>query len=392
MSTNELPQRSKRKHSEDETEDDIVQNLCRWKKRELSPESSTQAEILLEAAAESPDNSLLLSSIDFFEAKQKQKEEAKRNSTALATKVQDLEAQLQQVKAQLEESQDAERKAQAEYSDLLFMIEYGDWFRLLLSAIRFQESGVCKADVVIFKAQYLDEWEVHRDAVEAAGKAQAEAEGVPYHGPSEEQKRILGEEKRNVQKRAEATARLDCLNGERHTTSARDMIEAEKQAILDWRESGQNESTAPGTPFLDRIQRMCDKAGVTRLQCLDWINQYAERNETCHNPPPRVSMFWMKDASGQDVEVDHPKNAHTAIDWAAMKAAVDNYKAEIDSNDSLSEERRAYIIELIDDYWKFHLMAQIQQEIPFPQPLRKRKLRTMPMGEPKRDLTHHRTI
>ncbi|KAG5764580.1 hypothetical protein H9Q72_007348 [Fusarium xylarioides] len=325
------------------------------KKRELSPESSQQAETLLDAAIKSRDNSLLQTSFQLFETKQKQRQEAETKSAALVNKIQDLEAQLQQAKAELEESQEAERKAQADVSDFSFMLKYGDWFSHLLKGIRFHEPTICKSDSDTFKGQYQAAYQDHLDAVVEAAMAQAQADGVAYRGYSKEQGNILRAEESSIQKRANKTAKWDCLNGARHTTSARDMIQAERKAVLDWHESGGSEHTAPGTPFLDRIQRLCDKAGVTRLQCLEWINQYAERNEACHSPPPQVHTFWMKNAAGEDLEVNDPEHAYTVIDWAAMKAAVDNFKAEIEagySDGSLSEERRTYIMGLADHYWK----------------------------------------
>ncbi|KAF5592347.1 hypothetical protein FPCIR_5668 [Fusarium pseudocircinatum] len=355
MSSNELPQHPKRKHSEDGTEDDIVEALRQWKKRELSPESSEQAETLLAAATKS---------------------QAKSKSAALADKIQDLEAQLQQAKAELEESQEAEQKAQADISDFSFMLKYGDWFSHLLKGIRFHEPEICKDDAEIFRDQYKAAYQDHADAVKEAAVAQAQADGVAYHGYSEEQRVILMAEKASIQKRANKTAKWDCLNGARHTTSARDMIKAERKAVVDWHESGGSEHTAPGTPFLDRIQRLCDKAGVTRVQCLEWINHYAERNEACHNPPPQVHTFWMKNAAGEDLQVDNPKNAYRVIDWASMKAAVDNFKAEVENkytDGSLSEERRTCIMGLADHYWKSYSIGTDEAGNPVPTDFAKRE-------------------
>ncbi|KAF5704064.1 acyl dehydrogenase [Fusarium globosum] len=356
MSSNELPQRPKRKHSEDETEDDIIEALRRWKKRELSPESSKQAETLLDAATKSRDNSLLQSSFDFFEAKQKQKQEAKSNSAALANKIQDLEAQLQQAKAELEESQAEERRVQAQISDLHFMLEYGDWYGLLIKAMRPHESKIQQEDFEDkIRPMFVSAHHAHATQVRVAGMAEAAAENRQYTGPNDEQKKVLAQEFRDIQPNAQRAARWDCLNG-RQTTSSHEMIEAEKKSILEWRENGEDQSLAPGTPFLDRIERMCLEAGVSRVQCLDWVQKYAERNSTCHNPPPKVSQFWKQDAAGVDIEVEE-KEAHTAIDWAAMKSAVENRKADIEveySNGILSDERRVYILELMDHFWSFY--------------------------------------
>ncbi|KAF4502333.1 hypothetical protein FAGAP_1445 [Fusarium agapanthi] len=355
MSSNELPQRPKRKHSEDETEDDIVEALRRWKKRELSPESSEQAETLLVAAIKSRGNSLLQSSFDLFEAKQKQKQEAKSNSAALADKIQDLEAQLHQAKVQLEESQAEERRVQAQISDFNFMLEYGDWYAFFIKAMRPHEFKVEQYDAVKrISPMLLSTYNTRRNQVRAAGMAQAAAENRQYIGFNDEENKDFAEERKNIQLNAQKAAKWDCLNG-RQKTSSHDMIEAEKKSILEWRENGEDQSLAPGTAFLDRIGRMCVEAGISRVQCLDWVRKYAERNAACHNPPPKVSQFWKKDAAGVDIEVEE-KDAHTAIDWAAMKSAVEDRKADIEekySNGSLSDERRAYILELMDQFWNF---------------------------------------
>ncbi|KAF9767883.1 hypothetical protein IL306_014884 [Fusarium sp. DS 682] len=352
MSTNEIPARPKRKISEDGIDkDDIIESLRRHKKRELSPESSKQAETLLDTATKSRDNPLLQSAFDFFEAKQKQKEEAKSKSTALVNKIQDLEAQLQQAKAQLDQMQANERQAQAEQSYFRFLLEYGDWFQFMLGAMRGPESKIAGEDISALKAQFNAAYNIHYDQALAASE-----NGLPSGIPAE-QRDILGQEKKNIQNRARDAAKWDCLNGPRHTTSSQDIINAERQSVLEWRENGQNASDAPGTPFLDRIQRMCVKAGITRLQCLDWIQKYAERNLACHKPPPKVSHYWIKNVAGEEITVDRPENAHTVIDWAAMKADVDSLKNDIEAKHAsghLNDERKVYILELIDQFWKFH--------------------------------------
>ncbi|CVL03333.1 uncharacterized protein FPRN_11719 [Fusarium proliferatum] len=200
MSSNELPQRPKGKHSEDETDDNIAEALRRWKKRELSPESSKQTEILLDAATKSCDNSLLQSSFDFFEAKQKQRQEAKSNSAALANKIQDLEVQLQQAKVQIEESQAEERRVQAQISDLHFMPEYGDWYAFLLKAMRPHESTIEQDDAVNkIRPLLLSAYHDRTTQAREAGMAQAEAENRQYTGPNDEQKRVFAQEFKDIQ-------------------------------------------------------------------------------------------------------------------------------------------------------------------------------------------------
>ncbi|QGI68355.1 hypothetical protein CEK26_012317 [Fusarium fujikuroi] len=177
--------RPKRKHSEDETDDNIAEALRRWKKRELSPESSKQAETLLDAATKSRDNNLLQSSLDFFEAKQKQ-----NNSAALANKIQELESQLQQAKVQLEESQAEERRVQAQISDLHFMLEYGDWYAFLLKAMRPHQSTIEQDDAVNkIRPLPLSAFHDHTTQARVSGTAQAEAENRQYTGPNDEQKK-----------------------------------------------------------------------------------------------------------------------------------------------------------------------------------------------------------
>lgn len=201
MSSNELPQRPKGKHSEDETDDNIAEALQRWKKRELSPESSKQATTRLDAATKSRDNnSLLQSSFDFFEANQKQKQEAKSNSAALANKIQDLEAQLQQAKVQIEESQAEERRVQAQISDLHFMPEYGDWYAFLPKAMRPHESTIDQDDAVNkIRPLLLSAYHDRTTQARVAGMAQAEAENRQYTGPNDEQKRVFAQEFKDIQ-------------------------------------------------------------------------------------------------------------------------------------------------------------------------------------------------
>ncbi|CVL06620.1 uncharacterized protein FMAN_11776 [Fusarium mangiferae] len=189
MSSNELPQRPKRKHS-----------LRRWKKRELSPDSSKQAETLLDAATKSRDNGLLQSSFDFFEAKQNQKQEAKSNSAALANKIQDLEAQLQQAKVRLEESQAEERRVQAQISDLHFMLEYGDWYAFLPTAMRPHESTIEQDDADNkIRPLLLSAYHDRTTQARVAGMAQAEAENRQYTGSKDEPKKVFAQESKDIQ-------------------------------------------------------------------------------------------------------------------------------------------------------------------------------------------------
>ncbi|SCO20022.1 uncharacterized protein FFNC_14548 [Fusarium fujikuroi] len=168
-----LSNRPKRKHSEDETDDNIAEALRRWKKRELSPESSKQAETLLDAATKSRDNNLLQS-----------------NSAALANKIQELESQLQQAKVQLEESQAEERRVQAQISDLHFMLEYGDWYAFLLKAMRPHQSTIEQDDAVNkIRPLPLSAFHDHTTQARVSGTAQAEAENRQYTGPNDEQKK-----------------------------------------------------------------------------------------------------------------------------------------------------------------------------------------------------------
>ncbi|KAM0355127.1 hypothetical protein ACHAPU_000987 [Fusarium lateritium] len=355
MSSQQLPIRPKRKHSTEETE--MVQQLRKWKKRELSDDSNEMVDTLLVTATESPENTLLDSSFEYFTAKQKQKEETNSNSTAFVNKIQDLEGQLQLVKSQLEESQAKEQAGKAEIMEIQVMLEYGDWYRDLLKAVRFRERKVEKKDYKAIRALLIVEAYNHSKALEAAARAKAAAENRPFHGLSQEEKEITRQERNTIQSRAQDAAKWNCLNGSRHTTSVKDVINAEKETILDWRENGQIESAAPGTPFLDRIKSICSEAGITRVQCLNWINEYSERNEKCHNPPPQLSQFWKKTQAGEDVEVSNHEDACNAIDWAAMKASIDNYKAEIEAkfaNGSITEVKKVHIIELVDQFWKFH--------------------------------------
>lgn len=200
MSSNELLQRPKSKHSEDETDDTIAEALRRWKKRELSSESSEQAETLLDAATKSRDNGLLQSSFDFFEAKQKQNQETKSNSATLANKIQDLEAQLQQAKVQLEESQAEERIVQAQISDLHFMLEYGDWYAFLLKGVRPHESTIQQDDAVNkIRPFLLSAYHERTTQARVARIAQAAVENRQYTGPNDEPKKVFAQDFKDIQ-------------------------------------------------------------------------------------------------------------------------------------------------------------------------------------------------
>lgn len=142
----------------------------------------------------------------------------------------------------------------------------------------------------------------------------------------------------------------------RFVTDIHERILKRRAALDGWLSSGADEASAPETPFLDRLERLCKKAGRSRPAVLKWIGEYSARNELCHKTPPKFEHHQKTiEKDGKVVMVNLDKeNPEDCIDWVSMKAAIDERKANVEKEHEYSrcnKERRDFLIELIDAYW-----------------------------------------
>ncbi|KAF4464737.1 hypothetical protein FALBO_8424 [Fusarium albosuccineum] len=362
MSSSKLTLTHNPRRKRDEGADEVIRKLEDYKKGNLTPRSQKLCDDLLKRAEKAQDSGdaddgLLSSSFAYFEAKQKQVEEAKRGResaecemASVQESLKSAEAKLESAEAELKEANKKEQDAKMALQDYELMFEFGDWFAGVLSRVRKTEDDVRCEQHAIIKKEYQHKNKVAKAEAEAKAKAEAKARGVAYRGPVDFEK---------VEPQAQAKAETEWHALEvRQVTDTHQWVKAEQAAVEDWRNNCGDESTVPtpDTPFLDRIELMCEKAGVTRSMCLQWIRHYSERNEISHNPPPRIRDYRKTiEKDGKVVRVEADK-AEDTIDWVSMKATIDEHRADIEGRfeeGKLDKEKRDFYIELIDTYWRF---------------------------------------
>lgn len=65
-----------------------------------------------------------------------------------------------------------------------------------------------------------------------------------------------------------------------------------------WSSSGKPDHSTPWTPYLDRIDNLCKKAGIPRSSYLELAKIYSARCEIAHKAPPKVDDFRIPDKDG----------------------------------------------------------------------------------------------
>ncbi|KAM0499510.1 hypothetical protein ACHAP8_005666 [Fusarium lateritium] len=348
----------KRKRAVD---DETLEELDRYSSSgSLSPISESVYPTLVELAHRSSDDGhdeTLQAFAKYFIAKQEQVVETKATLQELTDKVAELESHRKEMKANFDstlKSQDAKlkaaetelEKANLESFEEEFLFQYGDWLKEVIAHIKSSEAPNRSKQSQALRNAAVKKVIAELDPIKAGG-------GIP-----------TPEELKANHKKAEAAGEIasksnkwSCLKPT--CTDALVLINEEIDAVKKWRQDGENEASAPGTPFLDRLDHASKHAGTTRAMCLLWASKYSERNEAAHNPPPRVGDFWKQAIlNGELVDVPKPKTKdlyYTCIDWMKMKNAIELHKSKINfyfAKQKISQDTRDCFVALADQYWK----------------------------------------
>ncbi|KAM0349832.1 hypothetical protein ACHAPU_003666 [Fusarium lateritium] len=351
--------RQKRKHGE--VAEKVIYSLEPYRKRPLSPLSSKLRDDLFQMAHKSlesgnaADENMLGSVFDFFEAKQEQAREAEKQRQELSNEIVSLEERLEISKQQYTEIQQSEQNMKVEKEESELLLRYGDWFQALIKHIKKPEGDIQTAEAQILKTEFETENKQNKNEAVENAKAQAAANGVQYTGNH-------GFQAVNPDIEAKKHSGWSALLS-RMVTGTETRVEVEKGKIAEWRTGDRDEDTAPATPFLDRLQKLCDIAGVTRPILLAWIKEYAKRNNICHTKPPQIKNFQKtvnEDGMEVKVRIQH-EDITGAFDWVSYKAAFTSSRNDIEARytaGKITERRRDVFLEAINAYWALYSVSE----------------------------------
>lgn len=291
----------KRKHGD--VAGEILCQLEQYKEQELSPKSKRLCDKLYETAdkikndSDNTDESLLESAFEVVQKKQKQVEDAENERkdllkklhdaddkcNSMSDKIESLETQLKAFDSQYKQEKVKYDNAKADLDEFDLLRSYGDWLAILISRISELEPTWKEEE----KAKLISKYQKLNNAKKEQAKAEKMAE-MAANG-----EKFIGDftyEKVNHSELAKIQTHWSAMHGRRNTETD-EHVEAEKEKIAAWRAGGGSEEDAPATPFLDRIQILCNIYGTERQRLLPWIKEYGKRNSICHRQPPVVEDY-----------------------------------------------------------------------------------------------------
>jgi hypothetical protein len=116
---------------------------------------------------------------------------------------------------------------------------------------------------------------------------------------------------------AEKHTKWNLLRGQ-NAAGAMANLDTEWDLVKSWAQSGEDATTAPKTPYLDRLALMCKKANIGRLTALSWIYLYNDRNEAAHRPLPNFEDFPKDGGWSNEVSA----NSFLYVDWQQFYEAT----------------------------------------------------------------------
>ncbi|TPX16366.1 uncharacterized protein E0L32_004015 [Thyridium curvatum] len=123
-------------------------------------------------------------------------------------------------------------------------------------------------------------------------------------------------------------------------------VEPELKDVGKWKESGEDPSQAPFTPYLDRLDLLCQDAGLSRTSYLATARVYSERNEAAHNPCIKL--------------VDHVDPATKIVDWHEVKKACESIKEgskkELDEG-RFTAENHSFFVDTVNHWLRMHVSS-----------------------------------
>ncbi|KAM0384933.1 hypothetical protein ACHAO7_011849 [Fusarium culmorum] len=295
------------------------------------------------------DESLLESAFEVVQKKQNERKEllkklhdANDKCNSMSDKIESLEAQLKASDSQYKQEKVKYDNAKAELDEFHLLRSYGDWFAILIKRI-------------IILEPYENLNKAKSDQAKEEKKAEMAAKGEKFKGD-------FTYEKVDSSYLATIETNWSAMH-KRENTETDKHVEAEKEKIAAWRAGGGGEEDAPATPFLDRIQILCDIYGIERQRLLPWIKEYAKRNSICHLQPPVVADHWMvtQNSEGKTVHVVlEEEHAEEGIKWWTFWDAFHSCRQDIESRHTAGQidiERRNLYIEMINEYYALYSEA-----------------------------------
>lgn len=123
------------------------------------------------------------------------------------------------------------------------------------------------------------------------------------------------------------------------------ILQTELEAVKKWRADGEDETSPPKTPGLDRIDGLCKEINIKRADFLHIVELYAERNAMAHSKPPRLEDYRKPDGT---------------LDWKLFEGDCNGFKAKLqDFHNSgvLSKEQLTSHIIAVDTYFSLFVKA-----------------------------------
>jgi hypothetical protein len=243
---------------------------------------------------------------------EKQLEDAKATQAKARAAVENAKAAVDATRSDAARARSNEFEATRRIKNMEFLFELGDWTQNILKEMAAVELTAKKAD----------ESDLHR-----------------YH-------RGTGLGPDDATNMVKKDLKWHAMRG-RMTTDTHERVSEERERVETWRKDGEPADSAPWTPFLDRIEHICNLAGVPRAACLEWIRIYSDRNELAHRPPPRIEDF----REGPSFDGD---DSWKSFNWSRVKEAIEDRKAGVEARYAAGdwdEAQRDLFIEVIDQYW-----------------------------------------
>ncbi|KAL2678863.1 hypothetical protein Neosp_009615 [[Neocosmospora] mangrovei] len=97
--------------------------------------------------------------------------------------------------------------------------------------------------------------------------------------------RAKGYSTADIDKEVKNTQPFNAVKGLQVTEILRH-VRPELDSIKRWKRRGAKAGDEPSTPYLDRIDTLCGRAGVSRSLYMSLLQVYNERNNRAHHPPP----------------------------------------------------------------------------------------------------------
>ncbi|GJC86383.1 hypothetical protein ColLi_09221 [Colletotrichum liriopes] len=132
------------------------------------------------------------------------------------------------------------------------------------------------------------------------------------------------------------------------------LVEEEIQQVQKWK-LGQS-TQPPNTPYLDRVQFLCQGVGIKRAFLLRVMQLYADRNNAAHNSPPDLTdpgnMSVKRNTAGEVVKLE--------IDWVKIRNMVEmqsHRNTRLQTSGQWTSKQFNFAQEIVDQWWALHSIS-----------------------------------